>query len=230
MSNLKTLSVSVASAIENQIIEGVLKPGDQVPSEQELIETYNVSRSTLREAIKSLVSKGTLETRRGKGTFVCQLPGMTEDPLGLNFMGIDNLDPYLYEARIIFEPEICSLSAQRATDAEIKILQKLSDSIDELDKQLQGEETDETIIKKLYEKDKAFHIMICRTCQNPVLERLMPIIIQSISLSYNPSTFKNRLTKKTRQSTHNKICKAIASHDKDQARALMYQHLYNSIN
>ena len=116
MSNLKTLSVSVASAIENQIIEGVLKPGDQVPSEQELIETYNVSRSTLREAIKSLVSKGTLEIRRGKGTFVCQLPGMTEDPLGLNFMGIDNLDPYLYEARIIFEPEICSLSAQRATD------------------------------------------------------------------------------------------------------------------
>ena len=119
--------------------------------------------------------------------------------MGLNFMGIDNLDPYLYEARIIFEPEICSLSAQRATDAEIKILQKLSDSIDELDKQLQGEETDETIIKKLYEKDKAFHIMICRTCQNPVLERLMPIIIQSISLSYNPSTFP-LITKYVKQS------------------------------
>mgnify|MGYP000470698900 CR=1 FL=1 len=65
------------------------------------METYCTSRSTIREAIKALVSKGTLEIRRGKGTFVCQLPGMTDDPLGLNFLGIENLNPYLHEARLI---------------------------------------------------------------------------------------------------------------------------------
>lgn len=229
MSNLKTLSVSIAADIENQIIEGILKPEEQIPSEQELMEKYDVSRSTLREAVKSLVSKGTLEIRRGKGTFVCQLPGMTDDPLGLNFMGIDDLNTYLYESRLIFEPEICSLSAARATESEIAILKKLSDQIDQLDRQLMEQDVREEIIKKLYEKDRAFHIMLCRTCHNPVLVRLMPIILQSISLSYDPAAFKSRLIKRPRQSTHNKICRAIASHDCEQARALMHQHLQNSM-
>lgn len=229
MANLKTLSVSIAADIENQIIEGILKPGEQIPSEQELIEAYDVSRSTLREAVKSLVSRGTLEIRRGKGTFVCQLPGMTDDPLGLNFMGIDDLNTYLYESRLIFEPEICSLSAKRATEKEIAILQKLSDQIDQLDKQLMNQDACQGIIKQLSEKDRAFHIMLCRTCHNPVLVRLMPIILQSISLSYDPAAFQIRLTKRPRQSTHNKICQAIAARDPEQARSLMYRHLYNSM-
>ena len=211
MTKAKTLSISIASEIENIIIEGSLKPGDRIPNEQELMEPYCTSRSTIREAIKALVSKGTLEIRRGKGTFVCQLPGMTDDPLGLNFLGIENLNPYLHEARLIFEPEICGLSAERATDQEIKILQK-------------------PVIKQLHEKDKAFHIMLCRTCHNPVLERMMPIIIQSISVSYNPETFKKRLISQPRQSTHDKICKAIAVHDVDLAKKLMYQHLYNAMS
>lgn len=230
MTKAKTLSISIASEIENIIIEGSLKPGDRIPNEQELMETYCTSRSTIREAIKALVSKGTLEIRRGKGTFVCQLPGMTDDPLGLNFLGIENLNPYLHEARLIFEPEICGLSAERATDQEIKILQKLSDDIDDLDKNLHGQETEEPVIKQLHEKDKAFHIMLCRTCHNPVLERMMPIIIQSISVSYNPETFKKRLISQPRQSTHDKICKAIAVHDVDLAKKLMYQHLYNAMS
>nr|WP_304052308.1 FadR/GntR family transcriptional regulator [Enterocloster clostridioformis] len=230
MTNAKTLSVSIASEIENIIIEGSLKPGDRIPNEQELMETYHTSRSTIREAIKSLVSRGTLEIRRGKGTFVCQLPGMTDDPLGLNFLGIDNLNPYLYEARLIFEPEICGLSAKRATVQEIRILQKLSDSIDELDKDLHGQETEIQVIQQLHEKDKAFHIMLCRTCHNPVLERMMPIIIQSISVSYDPITFKNRLTSKPRRSTHDKICKAISAHNAELTKELMYQHLYNAMD
>ena len=230
MTNAKTLSVSIASEIENIIIEGSLKPGDRIPNEQELMETYHTSRSTIREAIKSLVSRGTLEIRRGKGTFVCQLPGMTDDPLGLNFLGIDNLNPYLYEARLIFEPEICGLSAKRATDQEIRILQKLSDSIDELDKDLHGQETEIQVIQQLHEKDKAFHMMLCRTCHNPVLELMMPIIIRSIYVSYDQITFKNRLTSKPRRSTHDKICKAISAHNAELAKELMYQHLYNAMD
>ena len=72
--------------------------------------------------------------------------------------------------------------------------------------------------------------MLCRTCHNPVLERMMPIIIQSISVSYNPETFKKRLISQPRQSTHDKICKAIAVHDVDLAKKLMYQHLYNAMS
>lgn len=228
MSNVQTLTLSITSDLENQIIEGSLKPGEKIPNEQELMKHYNVSRSTLREAIKLLISKGTLEIQRGKGTFVCQLPGMTQDPLGLSFAGVENLNSYLYETRMIFEPEISRLSALRASEQEISVLKKLSAHIDELDEQLAGPNTDESVIQALREKDKAFHIMLCKTCHNPVLERLMPIIIQSISYSYDTDAFKKRLASHPRQSTHNKICQAIACRDGDSAKELMYRHLYHA--
>ena len=222
------LSEEIIKDIEEAIIKGELKPGDKIPSEQLLMEHYNVSRTTLREAIKSLVSNGTLEIKRGKGTFVCDLPGMVKDPLGLSYLGVKNLNKYLYETRLIFEPEITRLSALRATDEEISVLKQLSDDIDELDQQLAGMKTDPDIINKLHKKDRRFHIMLCNTCHNPVLERLMPIIIQSIDMSYDHSVFKSRLTRVPRKSTHNKICEAIAAHDAERAQELMYQHLYNS--
>mgnify|MGYP002406930502 FL=1 len=59
---------------------------------------------------------------------------------------------------------------------------------------------------------------------------MMPIIIQSISVSYDPDIFRKRLTSRPRQSTHDKICKAIAVHNADLAKKLMYQHLYNAMD
>lgn len=227
MANSQTLLSSITTDIENQIIEGTLKPGDKIPNEQELMARYQVSRSTLREAIKLLTSNGTLEIRRGKGTFVCQTPGMAEDPLGLNFIGADNLDKYLYEARLIFEPEIARLSALRATESEIKTLRKLSDSISVLDTYLEGADTDDSVIENMHNKDKSFHIMLCKTCRNPVLERLVPIIIQSITFSYEPKSFKDRRVSGPRKSTHGNICDAIANRDAEKAKQLMFNHLYN---
>lgn len=227
MKSANTIAINISAEIEKQIIKGDYAPGQQIPNEQYLITEFEVSRSTVREAIKLLVSKGTLEIRRGKGTFVCQLPGMVEDPLGLNFINTDDLDGYLREARAIFEPQIAKLSAIRATEDEIGILKKLAEDIDDFDRWLEGEKTSEQLISQLHEKDLAFHIMLCRMCRNPVLERLMPIIIQSIKKSYQPESFKNRLTK-GRDSTHKKICQAIADRNQELAYQLMITHLTNS--
>lgn len=230
MNKSNTLVATIASELENLIIKGELKPGEQIPNEQELIKTFGVSRSTLREAIKTLVSNGTLEIKRGRGTFVCSLPGMIPDPLGLNFMNIDNLNCYLYEARSIFEPYICKLSATRATEEELYILKKLAEDIDNFDKHLKGNETPEELIQQIHERDLSFHIMLCKMCKNPVLERLMPIIIQSITLSYDPATFKAKLSKVPRASTHTHIYEAISARNADLAYSLMHTHLVNAKN
>lgn len=223
-----TITRNIASEIEKLIIEGIFKPGQQIPNEQELIKTFQVSRNTIREAIKILISNGTLEIWRGKGTFVCQLPGMTADPLGLNFINAEGLDEYLYEARSIFEPEIARLSAIRATDDEIEILGRLAEDMDEWDGRLNGGETSSQLIEQIYNTDLEFHMMLCQMCRNPVLERLTPIIIQSISKSYVPEDFKNRLTHGTRQSTHKKIYQAVANHNPELAHKLMQTHLTNT--
>ena len=113
MSSNKTLSAIVANKIENQIICGNWQVGSQIPPEQELMQTFDVSRITIREAIKTLVSRDVLEIRRGCGTFVSAVPGLSDDPLGLRFIASDDLNTYLFEARQILEPSVCRLAAQR---------------------------------------------------------------------------------------------------------------------
>ena len=98
MSSNKTLSAIVANKIENQIICGNWQVGSQIPPEQELMQTFDVSRITIREAIKTLVSRDVLEIRRGCGTFVSAVPGLSDDPLGLRFIASDDLNTYLHAA------------------------------------------------------------------------------------------------------------------------------------
>lgn len=223
----KTLVKEIANFIENEIKEEKLLPGEKIPNEQLLIEKFNVSRGTLREAIKLLTSKGILEIKRGKGTFVCKLPGIAEDPLGFSFLNIENLNDYLYETREIFEPYVCKLVVERASDKEIEELGKLVKEMEILDEQLvKGIATEELIIK-FYKLDVKFHTLLCKFSKNPIIERLLPVIIQSIKKSYIPEKFKAKLLKGNRQSTHTKIYLAIKERDAELAFNLIQQHLKN---
>ncbi|MGK9086617.1 GntR family transcriptional regulator [Brucella intermedia] len=82
------LYAKVEAALAAEISSSVLRPGRQLPTEDELTERFNVSRTTVRKAIELLVARGLVEIRRGKGTFVAhpkitqeltQLTGFVED-------------------------------------------------------------------------------------------------------------------------------------------------------
>lgn len=72
------LYAQVETALASNIIDGVLPSGSQLPTEDDLIERFNVSRTTVRKAIQNLANRGLIEIRRGKGTFVAQ-PKITQD-------------------------------------------------------------------------------------------------------------------------------------------------------
>lgn len=226
MSSTKTLSSIVANKIENQIICGNWKVGTQIPTEQELMHAFDVSRITIREAIKTLVSQDVLEIRRGCGTFVSAMPGLSGDPLGLRFIQDDNISLHLFEARQILEPSICRLAALRAEDHELVLLEKLAKDIDGLDVQLQGKNTTPEIIQAITEKDVAFHTFLCRMSKNPVFDRMLPIVIRSVRQSY--SLLIPRITTGPRVSIHYAIYEAVKNRDGDEAYRLMTQHLHNS--
>jgi DNA-binding FadR family transcriptional regulator len=80
------LSEKIAENIGKSIVGGFYKIGDQMPNEMELSEELGISRATLREAIKILISLNVLEVRRGIGTFVSHTPGLSTDPLGLDYI------------------------------------------------------------------------------------------------------------------------------------------------
>ena len=68
----KPLYVQLKDIIKQQINNGIYKPGDKLPSERALMDMYSVSRITVRNAIRDLVSEGVLFSQHGKGTFVAQ--------------------------------------------------------------------------------------------------------------------------------------------------------------
>ena len=125
------LSQSIADTILTMItIEKRYKAGDKLPNENELAAELNVSRTTLREAIRILVAYNILEIQRGKGTFVT--PAAFETSPGLRELSDIKVNARdLYEMRLIFEPEAAGLAAVRGTDAEIKRILELGEKIEQ---------------------------------------------------------------------------------------------------
>ena len=118
----KMLSQSVADSILSMItIEKRFSVGDKLPNEIELSEELNVSRTTLREAIRILVAYNILEIKRGKGTYVTEK--VLEQPQDLEQLSTVKVNAKdLYEMRLIFEPEAAYLAAVRGTDALFKVV------------------------------------------------------------------------------------------------------------
>ncbi len=213
------LSEKLAENIKNLIIEHELKPGEKLPNEIKLAEILNVSRTTIREAIKILLSRNILEIQRGKGTYVCENPGIATDPLGVTFMNKKDLLLYLFETRLIIEPEIAALAAQRATKKNIEDLEKAFYEMKE--DILEG--------RNHTENDMDFHDIIAQSSQNPIIQRIVPIINDSIKEGYQ----ETKDIPESGESVilyHKKVLEAIKNRQHDTAKKYMQEHIENGMN
>ena len=131
--NQKSLGARTEDELMKYILQEPIKLGQKIPNEFELAEKFGVGRSTIREAVKGLVSRGILEVRRGSGTYVINTNSLMEDPLG--FGKIEDkyeLALQLFEVRLMIEPEIASIACKNASDKELLHLKKLCDETEEL--------------------------------------------------------------------------------------------------
>lgn len=175
-----------------------------------------MGRSTIREAVKSLVSKEILEIRRGAGTFVVRITTPEEDPLGLGKIEDKiSLAADLVDVRLILEPEIAQRAAIRADDDDVRELRELCDSIE---RKMAEEES-------YIQDDIAFHTRIARCTRNQVMEQLIPIIDTAVMMFVNVT--HKKLMKETVK-THRQVVDAIAARDAVGAKTAMTMHLaYN---
>ena len=167
----KSLAQQTAERLYARIVaEGRPGPGEKLPNELELSQELGVSRTTLREAIRSLVTQGVLEVRRGKGTFVSERVGEIED---FGFGGLEQVKGQLrdlFELRSIFEPQAAKLACLRATEEELAdILEK-------------GAAVEACIRagRDRVEADGAFHAAIVRATHNEFMVRLLPLIHRAV--------------------------------------------------
>jgi len=214
LSNQNRLSYEVANHIKALLRSNKLKAGDKLPNEMQLAQLFGVSRPTVREAVKSLVSQNIIEIVRGKGTFVSQNPGVSSDPFGLGFVPDRNLPLALIEARRIIEPEVARLAAKRAKGTDIQRLERL---IKEMEEIMTRNETWVNV-------ELEFHRSIARATQNAVIMRIMPVIVEAIvkTLRYAPRTSEDH---RAAFREHSNILKGIRDKDPQKAFQAMRRHL-----
>lgn len=107
--------------------------GSRLPSEHKLSERFGVGRSIVREAMKSLVTRGILEVKRGSGTFVKKPELDNGDPLGLSkYEDKYRLAMDLFDVRILLEPEVAAAACKNATKEQKDRIKELCDEIEML--------------------------------------------------------------------------------------------------
>lgn len=128
----RTLGQKTEDRLMKFILDEPIQVGEKIPNEYELTERFQVGRSTVREAVKGLVSRGVLEVRRGDGTYVISTSYMENDVLGFGSVQ----DKYqlamdLFEVRLMFEPEIVMLACKNATEEQIKEAERLCKEVED---------------------------------------------------------------------------------------------------
>ena len=214
--NQKLLVPQIEDQLMMFIQQEQIAIGSRLPSEYKLAEKFGVGRSTIREAAKSLVSKGILEVRRGAGTFVKNTEMAVDDPLGLSqFEDKYRLAMELFDVRILLEPEVAEVACRNATEEDKKRIERLCDEVEQL--YMEG--------KNHVQKDMEFHEAIAKCSGNRVVEVLIPVILTAVTTFAN---LTNRKLQKETIETHRKITEAIIRGDSMGAKCAMIMHLtYN---
>ena len=121
----KLLAEQIEDQIYHYILDTPIEPGAKLPNEFELGEKFGVGRSTIREAVKLLSSKGIVEVRRGSGTYVVTTTKGLRSVKDKNRLALD-----LVNVRLLLEPGIAAMAARNATEEDIERLRRLCERVD----------------------------------------------------------------------------------------------------
>jgi DNA-binding FadR family transcriptional regulator len=219
----RNLAQGVVEQISSSIRQGVLKPGEKLPTESSMMARHGVSRTVVREAISHLQASGLVQTRHGIGTFVLEPP--PQSGLGIDAESILTLRDVLsiLELRIGVETETAGLAAARRSDEQVR---ELGLALGEMHAAMAAG-------RSAAEADKRFHLLIAQATGNryfvDILGQLGNAIIPRARLNTveleqdKPANFNERVSRE-----HDDIFRAIERRDPEAARAAMRTHLSNS--
>lgn len=210
------LSERIAYEIINMIRTQQYKPGDKLPPERELAEQLNVSRPSIREALRALAIVNIVETRHGAGTYITSLQtDLLVEHLDFIFALDHSTFLNLIQARQVLEVGLAGWAAEKITDDEIRELwaffERTHTNVDPFS-------------KEFAEADYELHAMIATYARNPIMKRFLEAVR---SLGYASRSSRD-ITRGIAQQTiteHHAIVSAIGSRDRKAAENAMFNHL-----
>ncbi len=206
----------IVQQIEESITSGELKEGDQLPAERELAQQFGVSRTAVREAVKTLREKGLVEAYPGRGTFITNGTARSIQQT-LDRMirsGQAEGTVHLTEVREILEPEIAALAAQRVDE---EMLSAMREAIAVMDAARKDSEA-------FIEGDLDFHLALAEAAANPLILSLIDSIVGLLREQRTRTYFVEGGPERG-QYHHRRILEAIEHRDAVGARDAMRAHL-----
>lgn len=204
------LSEKISNRLLEQINLGHFKPGERLPSERELSEIFDASRTTIREAIKGLTSVGVIQKKRG-GNYVCDdLSNIISKPFDILLSTAQLNMSEIIEARMSIESQLARLAAVRATDEELSQMEECV---------MANMENKNALMRKSIK----FHELIATSAKNRVLSEMYSVIYRI--LCDNQKNEDSLRKVQSSQMQHRQIFEAIRERDPDRAEELMKSHL-----
>ena len=201
----KSLADMIAETLKQQITEGTYRAGDKLPTEPELMKTFGVGRSSVREAVKLLVNMGVVRVQQGSGTFVA-VPSNNDD-VNIKMSTADRTE--LDEVRKILDIAIVEKAVARRTEKDIERMRA------SLEKRKVNAE--KGLLEECIEADLNFHIAIADAAHTRILADIYRSAATHLLSEFNriydgTDCFINS------QTSHEKLLKHIIAGDLKNAR------------
>jgi GntR family transcriptional repressor for pyruvate dehydrogenase complex len=211
-----TLSEQVAKRLAARIAAGDWQPGEKLPSEAELCKVFDVGRSSLREALTSLVFIGLIRVRAGGGSYVAEKPSayLTSSWLDSGLLTNETALGEFVEARLILESELAGLCAERITPEELGemelLVERMKTSVHDAD--------------EFSRLDLSFHLTMGRAAKNEVLNNIVSgVCEQTMELITKSLLLEEGMEQAVHQ--HMKVLEAFRQRNPVKAREAMRHHL-----
>ncbi|HEY9054604.1 MAG TPA: FadR/GntR family transcriptional regulator [Rectinemataceae bacterium] len=210
-----SLRAQIYVQLKNQLLNGAWKPGEKLPSENQLCETFGVSRVTVRAALQQLEILGMVKTKHGGGTYALELPAVITinnlQPTMLNNRNHDIIT--VLEYRKIIEKGTIGLAVE-------KICNKDFEYLEETYKTMQASVDDHA---RFAQADFSFHLRIAEIANNPIINNLYHLINQIMTASM--SDIVDLLGCEIGLYYHRKLIDALKARDKPACESEMEKHI-----
>lgn len=209
----------IADRIAERITRGEFAPGNKLPNELELAQSLNVSRTTLREALRILSTRGLVEARRGIGTFVTESRSIHADYDVLKIQDTNVNTKDLYEMRLMFEPQAAYYATLRASDEELATIFHYGELNERMIRH-QDPQWDET--------EQKFHNSIASATHNPFITALLPIFNRAIHHGILLASQAPQVAEMT-LNDHRVLMQYLRDRNPEGAKTAMQLHIFNTM-
>lgn len=207
----------VASALLDRITQRAFNSGDRLPSETELAEQFGVNRSTVREALRELQTKGLLTRQRGSKLMMVTRPQTNAVAEGVSralvLHDVTFLD--VWESMSMFEPSIAETAARRRTEADMALLQQIRENF------LLHKQDTARCVHHVAE----FFGAIAQATRNPVLVMAQEPLIQLLEPSLGAMIDKVPQARERIATAQRRLSEAVNARDPEEARVWMTKHI-----